>query len=93
MDFIAELFDLLVAFLALLGGGGDTDKVLEKLRAGLLLEEEGKLDSTVKEVGDDLDVFLDHVTRRKSGCAETDTTGNLGGSVTGNSILCKGDVI
>jgi len=50
LDFIAELLHLDVALLAFCGDSGDADKVFEKLRTSLLLEEERKLDGTVEEV-------------------------------------------
>jgi len=88
LDFLTELLDLEVSLLAFFRGGSDTHKVLEQFRTGLFLEDERELDGTVQKVSDDLDVFLEHVARGDSGCAETDTTGYLSRGVTRNSVLC-----
>ena len=86
-DLLAELEDLLSTLLALFLDGSDTDEVLEELAASLLLENKSELDGTVKEVSDDLDVVLEHVTRSESGGTETDTAGDLSGGVTRDSVL------
>jgi len=86
-DLVAELLHLEVAFVTLSGSRGNTNEVLEELRLGLLLKEERKLNCTVQEVSDHLDVLLAHVAGCEGGCAETDTTGYLSRCVTRNSIL------
>lgn len=74
--------------LAFVSGGGDADEVLEELAASLLLENEGDLDGTVEEAGDDLDIVLEHVTGGDGCGTEADTTGNLSRGVAGDSVLC-----
>lgn len=86
-DFVTELFHLSETLLALLLLGSDTDEVLEKFAASFLLEKSGELNSTVKEVSDNLHVLFFHVTRSQGRCTETDTTRDLGGCVTRHSVL------
>lgn len=88
-DLIPELLHLCKALLALLLCGCDAHKVLEELGAGLLLEQERKLDGAVQEVGNDFDVLLLHVTGRKGGGTETNTTGDLSRSVTRDGVFWK----
>lgn len=57
--------------------GGNTEKVLDKLGAGLLLELTRDFDDTVQEGCDDLDVFLAHVTGGDGGGTDSDTAGHL----------------
>ena len=86
-NLIAELLHLEVTLFALRSSCGNTNKVLEELRPGLLLEEERELNRAMQEVGNDLDVLIAHVAGCKGGCAETNTTGNLSGCVTRNGVL------
>lgn len=85
--FILEVLDLSVALLTLLLGSGDTDEVLEQLGASLLLENEGELDSTMQELADLLDIGFNHVAGRQCGCTDTNTTGNLGGSIARDGVF------
>ena len=86
-NLITELLHLEVTLVALRSGCSNTNEVLEELRFGLLLEEEGELNRTVQEIGNDFDVLVAHVAGCKGGCAETNTTGNLSGCVTRNGVL------
>ena len=78
---------MLGAFFTFLLDSSDTDEVLEKLATSLFLENESELNSAVKEVSDNLDVVLEHVTGSESGGTETDTAGDLSGGVTRDSVL------
>lgn len=86
-DLVAELLHLSEALFTLLLGGSNADEVLKELRAGLLLEKKSELDSTVKEVGNNLDILLLHVTGGQSGGTKADATRHLGRSITRNSVL------
>lgn len=86
-NLLTELQNLFSTLLALFDVGGNTNEVFEELATGLLLENEGKLNGTVEEVGDDLHVVLEHVTGSESGSSETDTTRNLGRGVTRNRVF------
>ena len=59
-----------------LEGGGE---VLKELGASLLLGDEGDLDDSVQELGDLLDVGLNHRSGREGGSTDSDTTGHKGG--------------
>lgn len=87
LDFVPQSLDLLVADLALLGSCGNTHKVLKELGASLLLQDERGLNSTVQELGNLLNVLLAHVAGSQSRGTKTDTARDLGGGVTGNSVL------
>jgi hypothetical protein len=86
-DLIAKLLNLSKALLAFLLGGSDTDEVLEELRTSFLLENKGKLNSTVEEFSNDLDVLFLHVTRGQGGSTDTDATRDLGRCVTRDGVL------
>lgn len=66
----------------------DPNEVLKKLGTSLLLESQRELDGAVQKLGDDAKVVLHHVAGREGRGAETDTTGGLSGSVTGDGVLC-----
>jgi hypothetical protein len=69
-----------------------SDKVLEELGSGLLLGSQGDLNSSVEEVGNLLHLGFLHGSGSQGGETDSDTTGNLGRSVTGDGVLVDGDV-
>jgi hypothetical protein len=108
-----ELLDILLELGNELGGLSiarlvGIDKVLEELAASLLLSEQRDLDDTVQELGDLLDIRLDHGSGGQSRGTDTDTTGDerrrcvvsehartndtRQRTVTGNGVLVEGDV-
>ena len=54
-------------------------KVLEELGSGLLLGSKGDLDDSVEELGDLLDILLDHGSGSKGGSTNSDTTWDKSG--------------
>lgn len=89
-DLVLELEEELVGLVLGVAVGGN--KVLEETAARLLLSEEGNLDTAVEELGNLLEVGLDHGTRGEGRGTDTDTAGGDGRSSAGDSVLVEGDV-
>ena len=87
-NFLAKVDNLLRTNLALLLNSGHTDEVLEEFGASLTLESGGSLDGTVKEVSDNLDVLLLHVTGSEGRGTETDATRYLRRRITRDGVFC-----
>lgn len=89
-DVLLQLSEELGRLVVLVVVGGD--KVFEKLVTGLLLGSQGDLDSLVEEVCDLLHLGFLHGPGSQGGETDSNTTGHLGGSVTGDGVLVNGDV-
>lgn len=74
--------------LALLGLGCDADEVLEHLAAGLLLEDKRELDGAVQELGNDLNVGLEHIARSERSRSETNAAGHLCRGIARDGVFC-----
>jgi hypothetical protein len=68
------------------------DKVLQQLGPGLLLSLKRDLNGSVQKVGDNVHVLLGHRSAGQGGQTDSDTTGDLGRSVTRDGVLVDGDV-
>lgn len=89
-NILLQLGEELGGLIVLVAIGGN--KVLEELGTSLLLSGQGNLNGSVEEVGDFLHLGFLHGSGSQGRKTDSDTTGYLGRSITGNSVLVDGDV-